>query len=151
MTLFDTTEPQTPPVKPEPVLTTREISRMVSYYSKKIRLHSVQETRGVFRLIAKLMEPHKTGRKPLEPQQIADAIKNYEQDQFVQSLPQQRRKHIRTFFTYENIVVWMKPQSSYRVKDQSVRTLAEAEERFKPIPLQPAQPPIESEDEPVEF
>jgi hypothetical protein len=138
--------------KPEPVLTTREISRLVKYYTANIRLHSVQETRGVFRQIQKLLES-KDGRTTLTPQNVADAIKNYANDAFTKSLPQQRRKHIRSFFTYENVSVWMKPLAP-RAKPQSALSQAmEQLETRKPAPI--AQPPVvassDESDEPVVF
>lgn len=144
--LFTEAEPES-----EPVLSTREISRYVNYYKKNIRLHPPQETAGVFRNIQRLLEP-KDGRKTLSPQDIADALKNYANDVYIQSLPQQQRKHIRAFFTYENIVVWMKPAVRKPVhRDSSLTALEHVENAMKPGPL--SQPPsVEEEpEEAVEF
>ena len=111
MTLFDDTpEPETPKAEDPVVLTTREISRFVSFYSKNVRLHSVQETKGVFTAIKRLLAGNaKKGQRPLLPQEIADALKNYSNDPFTQRLDQRQRKHMRSFFTYETVTVWLKP------------------------------------------
>jgi hypothetical protein len=150
--LFGAEPEKVKPAKPEPVLTTREISRLVRYYNEKIRLHSVQDTRGVYRQIQLLLAP-KAGRELISPQDVADAIKNYEKDDFTKSLPQQRRMSMRRFFTYENIFVWRKPAVVKSVRrDKSFDTLDRVEANMRPVESAPTPPATdEPGDEKVTF
>ena len=144
--LFKKAEPEK-----EPVLTTREISKLVNYYLKNVRLHSVQERQGVIKNIQRILEG-KPGREPISPQDIADALKNYANDEFTKSLPQQQRKHIRSFFTYENLLVWRRPAVRKPVRrDNSLNALEQLETVMKPRSL-PQPPSVEEEpEEAVEF
>jgi hypothetical protein len=156
--LFADLEASAPVVQsePEPVLTTREISRYINYYKKHVRSHSVAETAGVIRNIQRILAG-KPGLEPISPQDIADAIKNYQNDKFIQNLPPARRKHVRSFFTYENILAWRKPIAQCakpgRRTDGSLNTLQNVEQHFRPVTVTPpvAIEPIEDEHEEVEF
>ena len=82
-------------------LTSREKGRFVNFYCKRIRQHAPHERQGIMRII------DSTLRKGVTPEQIQIALENYEQS--VQGLDVRLRKHIRSFFTAENIRLWQTP------------------------------------------
>lgn len=143
-----------PEPKEEPVtLTTREISRFVTFFKTEVRLHTVQETSGVFNNIKRLLAGNeKKGQRPLLPQEIADALKNYANDPFVQSCDQRTRKHIRSFFTYETIIAWLKPvqprqpRQAAAPREAALDNLEVLGQRRRAAPLKPP-PTIVTQEE----
>jgi hypothetical protein len=96
------------PSQPDPseiyIPTTREISKLVTFYLKNVRNHSKDEYIGLFRNIQAMM---RRGRVTMND--VSAALQNYAADEYVRSLDQRLRKHIRVFFKEENILQWITP------------------------------------------
>lgn len=84
--------------------TTREISKIVTFYLKNVRNHPKEEQLGLFRNITAMC---KRGRVTMN--QISTAVQNYAADPYVQSLDPRARKAIRIFFKEEVILQWLNP------------------------------------------
>jgi hypothetical protein len=156
--LFSLPEDNPTPEPEEPAavaLSTREISRYVTYYKKNVRPHSLSETKGIFGAIKRLLAGSvKHGRRALEPQEIADALKNYANDPYVKSVDHRLRKHIRSFFTYETVVVWLKPIAARgQPKDVALQQMDVISQRIPAvsIPLPPTVVYDDDEPEPTSF
>jgi hypothetical protein len=87
-----------------PTLTQREKGRFVNFYCQRIRKHSKQECVGIMRII------DATLRKGVTPEQIQVALEHYEK--WSRGRDQRFLKHIRSFFTAENIRQWQTPPQS---------------------------------------
>ena len=88
------------PVRAPGTISTREASKLVTYYCKTIRAHDKHELLGVYRLIIGL---HAKG---FALAQISQAMQNYIADPFVRTQEQRQRHQIRTFMMPEKIKRW---------------------------------------------
>jgi hypothetical protein len=121
--------------------TTREISRLVSYYNKNIRLHSKNEQVGIFRQIMLMVK-----KGTVTMSDISQAMQNYAADEWVKSCHQTQRHHIRKFMMAEKIQQWLQPKPSKPVDAALGRLEALAQSGLQPKTVQEASAPIYYDD-----
>lgn len=118
------------------MLTSRYLSRYVTFYDEHIRKHSASEKLGVIRQIRNLLN------QGITEEQIQRALQNYADDPFRKSGDQRFSKNIRSFFNSVNILQWQEPMKRSRRPDAP----SSPEPLFVPTPR-----PVIGHDEPVEI
>jgi hypothetical protein len=124
--------------------TTREISKLVTFYLKNVRNHPKEEMLGIYRNIMSMVKKQKVTMT-----EMSAAVQNYAKDDWVKSVLPRRRLHIRTFFTPEKIKEWVEPQSR-RPIDPALAALDRlAEAAPQPKAAAPSQSmPVTTDEEP---
>ena len=113
-----------------PEVSTRELSRICTFYYKKVRPHSPQESRGIFQQLQRLL------KKGITPEMLQIAVENYANDPWVKSIDPRTRKNIRSFFAYENVLLWQKPvqrpqaQTKARSPEQALDALEQLDRAY---------------------
>jgi hypothetical protein len=130
--LEDTNEPYVP--------TTREISKLVTFYLKNVRAHDKSEMVGIIRQIQLMV------KKGITMEDISLAMQNYASDDFTKNNHPALRHHIRKFMMPEKIRMWKNPpkrQATFaekqRATDPSLSRL-DALEAKAPAPVTVAVP-----------
>ena len=114
------------PAKPS----TRDLSRIVSFYLRNVRKHDKGEYIGVCRQMLLMTEKRVTAA------QMAQAARNYAKSEFVKSIPQARRHHICRFFTRERIRQWAVHQENAQ-QDRSLVALDHLTRATKALQIAP--------------
>lgn len=82
---------------------------------------------------------------------VSLALQNYAASEYIQSLPPQRRQHIRRFFKPENIRTWATHPDVIQNKDHGLATLARLDAIAPappPMPVWKVEPDEDEEDDP---
>ena len=128
-------------------VTTREISKLFTFYNKNVRQHSKDEMLGLFRNEQRMLK-----RGKVTMMDMSQAVQNYAKDDWVKRCDQRRRCHIRTFFTEEKILQWREPVKSTKPADPTLAALdrlAEIAAQPVPAPPEPINDVVYDDDEPT--
>lgn len=124
---------------------TREISRVVSFYEKNVRNDG--KVIGIFRQIQLMLN------KGVTLGQISQAVQNYAKADFTRSLPEPRRHSIRKFMKPEVIRQWA-GLTNANAADKSLSTLQKLTDQAiaaqQAAPEIPTWKPEEEEEEPCQ-
>jgi hypothetical protein len=116
------------------VPTTREISKLVTFYCKNVRAHDKAEMVGIIRQIQLMLN------KGVTMEDISAAIQNYAADEFTRNSHEAHRHHIRKFMMPEKIRQWkIAPKRTKTTTDPSLVAL-ERLEASAPVPVTVAPP-----------
>lgn len=114
---------------------------MVQVYLRDVRMLDKSEYVGIIRQTLQMME------KGITLSDIAQAITNYTQSEWVMTQIPQKRMHIRKFFRLENIKTWANNPDVTR--NRSVVAMEKLNTAPPPMPVWKVEPE-EEEDECVE-
>lgn len=127
--LFDPPEPSVQAPE-ETGYTTRDLWRFVNYYCTRIRAFPNTETGGVIRNIQRMLA------KGISLEEIAIALRNYEEDDWRKKNDPRYSMHIRSFFKAETIKQWQTPRPKLK---QSRLPFVTIQPTTKPTPVQVQQ------------
>jgi hypothetical protein len=110
-----------------PEISTVELSRIVRFYCKNVRPHSPKEMTGIYRNLQRLCN-----QKGVTLEMLQTAVENYAADPYVRASDPRARKNIRSFFTYDNVVMWQQPvRQNPLMKKKPVESALDALERLE--------------------
>lgn len=130
--------------KPSAKYPTRELGRLLSYYKKNVRDFTPSESTGVIRAIQRMID------KGIGLEDIAQALRNYAEDEYRKSQDTRFSHAVRTFFSEAKIKEWLEPKQK-RPFQPSKPSLPQIDfkalERPKPVIPQAAPETLEEDIE----